>query len=124
MIADILVALLLLCGACFAFVAALGVVRLPDVFIRMHASTKAGTLGGGLILAAVALHFHDAGVTARVVAAIAFLILTAPVAAHVIGRAAYRIGVPMWEGSVIDELRAQPRRAPQPAPGSSEEMVP
>ncbi|EKV28070.1 Na(+) H(+) antiporter subunit G [Caenispirillum salinarum AK4] len=108
MIADIVIALLLVLGAFFAFVAALGVARLPDVFIRMHASTKAGTLGAGLILAAVALFFGEAAVTARAVAIIAFLLITAPIGAHIIGRAAYRTGVPLWSGSVVDEWAARP----------------
>lgn len=116
MIADIVIALLLVLGAFFAFVAALGVVRLPDVFIRMHASTKAGTLGAGLILGAVALYFGEAAVTARALAIIAFLLITAPIGAHVIGRAAYRTGVPLWKGSVVDEWAARPPEPPAAAP--------
>ena len=106
---EILAALLVVAGGFFALAAALGVLRLPDVLIRMHASTKAGTLGCGLILVAVAVHFGDTGIVARAVAAVVFLLLTAPVAAHMIGRAAYRTGVPLWQGTVIDEL-AQARR--------------
>jgi len=102
---DILTSLLVVLGAFFAFAAALGVLRLPDVLIRMHASTKAGTLGCGLILVAVAVHFSETGITARAVAAVVFLMLTAPVAAHMIGRAAYRTGVPLWKGTKVDELR-------------------
>ncbi|WP_299616040.1 monovalent cation/H(+) antiporter subunit G [Pelagibius sp.] len=102
---EILTALLVLAGGLFALAAALGVLRLPDVLIRMHASTKAGTLGCGLILLAVAVHFGESGIVARAVLAIVFLLLTAPVGAHLIGRAAYRTGVPLWQGTVIDELR-------------------
>jgi multicomponent Na+:H+ antiporter subunit G len=101
---DILTSLLLLSGGFFAAAAALGVLRMPDLMIRMHASTKAGTLGAGLILMAVAVHFGDLSVASRALAAIAFLLITAPVAAHMIGRAAYRTGVPLWEHSVVDEL--------------------
>ncbi len=101
---EIITAVLVLLGGLFAVAAALGVLRLPDVLIRMHASTKAGTLGCGLILAAVAVHFGETGIVARSIAAIVFLLLTAPVAAHMIGRAAYRTGVPLWKGMVIDEL--------------------
>ena len=95
---EIVTAVLVIMGALFAFFAALGVLRLPDVLIRMHASTKAGTLGCGLILAAVAVHFGETGIVARAAAAIVFLLLTAPVGAHMIGRAAYRTGVPLWTG--------------------------
>ena len=101
---ELLTAGLVLAGALFTVAAGLGVLRLPDVLIRMHASTKAGTLGCGLILVAVAVHFGEIGIVARAVAAIIFLLLTAPVAAHMIGRAAYRTGVPLWHGTVVDEL--------------------
>jgi multicomponent Na+:H+ antiporter subunit G len=92
-----IVGTLCLIGGAFALIAGLGILRLPDVLIRMHASTKAGTLGSGLILAAVALFFQDAGMTAKVVLAVLFLMLTAPIAAHMIGRAAVRQGVPLWK---------------------------
>lgn len=100
---DILTAIVVLAGGVFVFIAGLGIWRMPDLMIRMHASTKAGTLGVGLILAAVALSFAEMGTVSRAVAAIVFLLFTAPVAAHMIGRAAYRSGVPLWSGSVVDE---------------------
>ena len=101
---DVLTALLVLVGSFFVLAAALGVMRLPDVLIRMHASTKAGTLGCGLILVAAAIHFADTAIVARALATIVFIMLTAPVGAHRIARAAYRTGVPLWSGMVIDEL--------------------
>lgn len=114
---DLLTALLALAGGFFAFAAALGVVRMPDLFIRMHASTKAGTLGAGLILAALAVHTWDLAVATRALAAFAFLLLTAPVAAHMIGRAAYRTGVPLWEASILDEMGDRlERQADAPGP--------
>lgn len=100
---DILTAILVILGGLFALAAALGIVRLPDVMIRMHASTKAGTLGCGLILLAVAVYFGETAIVALAIATIVFLMLTAPVAAHLIGRAAYRAGAPLWKGTVIDE---------------------
>ena len=102
-------AALVLAGGLFGFVAAVGMLRLPDTITRMHASTKAGTLGAGLIMAAVALHFMQVGITLRAGAAILFLLLTAPVATHVIGRAAYHCGIRLWERTWKDEL-AQSRR--------------
>jgi multicomponent Na+:H+ antiporter subunit G len=101
---DYLVAALVLGGGLFGFVAAVGMVRLPDTITRMHASTKAGTLGAGLIMAAVAVHFMEVGITLRAGAAILFLLLTAPVATHVIGRAAYRCGIRLWDRTWKDEL--------------------
>jgi multicomponent Na+:H+ antiporter subunit G len=87
---------LVLIGAFFALAAGLGILRLPDVLIRMHASTKAGTLGSGLILLAVALNFWDIAVAAKATATVVFLLITAPIAAHMIGRAALRAGVDLW----------------------------
>lgn len=101
---ELLVSFFVVCGGFFAFVAALGVLRMPDMYTRMHASTKAGTLGAGLILLGVLFFFGDLSVGARAIAAIAFIFMTAPVAAHMIGRAAYRTSTPMWEGTLIDEL--------------------
>ncbi|MBF9043135.1 Na+/H+ antiporter subunit G [Rhodobacterales bacterium HKCCE4037] len=96
MIVEYIMAALVLLGGFFCFIAGLGVLRLPDVLIRMHASTKAGTLGSGLILIAVAIFFSDIGTMTRALATILFLLMTAPVAAHMIGRAAFRSRVPLW----------------------------
>lgn len=98
-----LVGTIILVGAFFALIAGLGILRLPDVLIRMHASTKAGTLGSGLILAAAALNFWDGAVTAKVIVAVLFLLLTAPLAAHMIGRAALRIGVKLYRTNSVPE---------------------
>lgn len=87
---DVIAGILILLGAAFAFIAALGVVRLPDVLTRMHASTKAGTLGSSLILVAAAVVFAETHITVLVIVTILFLMLTAPIGAHMIGRAAVR----------------------------------
>lgn len=101
---EIVIGLFLVLGAGFMLIAALGLVRMPDLATRMHATTKAGVLGAGLILVGVAVYFGTGPVVAKVVAVIVFLILTAPIAAHVIGRAAYFVGVPLWEHTRCDEL--------------------
>jgi multicomponent Na+:H+ antiporter subunit G len=115
---EVVSAALMILGSGFVLIAAIGIVRLPDLYIRMHAATKAGTLGAGLILLSVAVHFGELGIVTRALATIAFLLITAPVAAHVIGRAAYLFGVELWEGSVVDELRGCYDRATH-APGST-----
>ncbi len=89
--ADIIIGLLLLGGGGFVLIAAIGIVRLPDVLTRMHASTKAGTLGSLLILAGLAVHVATIPVASKVIATALFLLLTAPIAAHMIGRAHARI---------------------------------
>jgi multicomponent Na+:H+ antiporter subunit G len=103
---NLLIVILLLLGGGLAFISALGVLRLPDTLIRMHAATKAGTLGAGFILAAVGLYFHETATTLRAAMVIVFLLLTAPVAAHLIGRAAYRTGIRLWQGTWVDQLRS------------------
>jgi len=102
MILAIFLSASVLIGGFFAVIAGLGILRLPDVLIRMHATTKAGTLASGLIMLAVAAGFADASTVARAVAIMLFLLLTAPVAAHMIGRAAFRSGVPLWPPTKID----------------------
>ena len=112
MIRDALTLTLLAAGAFFILVAVIGTLRLPDVFTRMHAITKAGTLGVGLCMAAVAVHFGtQIEIVTRAMAVLLFLLLTQPASAQMIGRAAYRLGVPMAAGSARDDLRdADPER--------------
>jgi multicomponent Na+:H+ antiporter subunit G len=107
---DIVTSALLVLGGLFMLLAGIGILRMPDLFMRMQAATKAATLGAGCMLLAVAVHFSDLGVATRAALVIAFLFLTAPVAAHVIANAAYSVGVPLWKGSVCDELRARRER--------------
>ena len=102
--ADILVGILMLVGALFTLVASLGVLRMPDLFLRMSASTKAATLGTISLLIAVAVHFSEIGVASRAAATSIFLLLTVPVAAHMLGRAGYFVGVKLADSTVIDEL--------------------
>jgi multicomponent Na+:H+ antiporter subunit G len=102
---DVITSFLMISGSLFSLVAALGMLRLPDAIIRMHAATKAGTLGAGLILIAEAVFYQEIGITLRALAAIVFLLLTAPVAAHLIGRAAYYSGIKLWKKTWIDQLK-------------------
>lgn len=105
MIADIIVLVLMVLGACFMLVASLGILRMPDVFMRMSCNAKSVTIGLGLLLLAFTLHFREIGVGSRAVATIAFIALTIPVASHRIGRAAYLGGISLWEGTIKDEFR-------------------
>lgn len=95
---ETIVGIMLIVGGIFGVIGALGLVRMPDVLIRMHASTKIGTLMSGLILAAAAVWFWEPSVTVRVVLVVLFLLLTAPIASHMIGRAAVSLGVPLFKG--------------------------
>jgi multicomponent Na+:H+ antiporter subunit G len=102
---DIAIMVLTAIGTLFILLAALGIVRMPDFYLRLSVTTKAITLGLGLILIGAAVYFGSIAVTSRVVAIIFFLLLTAPVAAHMIGRASYFTGIRMWDRSVLDELK-------------------
>ncbi len=96
--------ILIVFGVFFIFIAGIGLLRMPDVYLRMSASTKAATLGLILILLGTAVYFSELDVTSRAIATIIFVFLTAPVSAHMIGRAAYSNGVKVWEGTEVDEL--------------------
>ena len=102
----------MLFGALLMLLGALGVLRLPDLYMRVSASTKASTLGVGFTLLSLAIHFNELGITSRALATIGFIIITAPVAAHLISRAAYLVDDPLWKGSIVDELkdRIDPKR--------------
>jgi len=115
---DAMTSALLLVGALFALLAAIGLLRMPDAFTRMQASTKASTLGVGCLLAATALQLGDVASITRAVAIGAFLMLTLPVASHVIARAAYLSDAPLWEGTVVDQWREDAER-----PGSGHEST-
>ena len=101
---DLLAAALLLAGVATALLAALGLLRMPDVLTRMSATSKAATLAKMCIFLAVAIAFEDLGVAARALAAVAFVFLTAPLAAHAVGRAAVALGVPLFPGTRVNEM--------------------
>lgn len=102
---DAVTSLLLVVGSAFMLLAGLGVIRMPDVFMRTQAATKAATLGAGCLLTAVAVHSGELTVVTRAMLIASFILLTAPVSAHMIARAAHSVGTPLWEGTIADELR-------------------
>ncbi len=108
-ILDLLGAASLLVGAAFGVVGALGVLRFPDVYTRTHAASKAGTLGSGFCLLAVALGTESIDVATRAAVAIIFFMLTAPVSAHLLARAAFRAGYPSdcAENAYLAEVERQ-----------------
>ena len=104
MIVDIVVGILAFLGTIFVFLAAVGLLRMPDTYLRLAVTTKAATLGIGLLLIAAAIHSYELAMTAKVLAIILFILLTAPVSAHLIGRTSYLGGVKLWKDSVMDDL--------------------
>lgn len=101
---EVIMSVFMLASALFILLAAIGILRLPDLLTRMHASTKAGALGIALMMIAVSVHFTSLAIFAKAIAVILFIFMTAPVAAHAIGRAGYFVGVPVWDNTVKDEL--------------------
>lgn len=104
LIQELLSTFFIILGVIFMMIAALGIIRLPDFYIRMSAITKAGTMGVGLIVIGIAIYFNELIISAKSFVIISFMLLTAPVAAHIIARAAYRQGVPFWGKNLFDEL--------------------
>ncbi|KWX77989.1 cation:proton antiporter [Paenibacillus riograndensis] len=107
LIGELLIAILVLLGALFCGLGAFGLVRLPDVYLRSHAATKSATLGVLCVLTGAFLFFffYIDTLSVKLLLAIVFVFITSPVAGHLNGRAAYRSGVPLWKGSVQDDLK-------------------
>jgi multicomponent Na+:H+ antiporter subunit G len=100
------VAVLLAGGVVFTIVAAVGLVRLPDLYSRTHAASKSETLGAALALAAVAVAIGPDPALAKVVLLLAFVFVTGPTAAHAIARAAHEEGFEPWERPAADSSDA------------------
>jgi multicomponent Na+:H+ antiporter subunit G len=108
---EILIIILMSLGSLFVLLAAVGLVRMPDLYLRISVTTKAATLGIGLVLASAAIYFQETSITTRILAIILFILLTAPVAAHLLSRASYITGVPLWKNSVMDELKGKYKKS-------------
>ncbi|GAA4622074.1 monovalent cation/H(+) antiporter subunit G [Cellulomonas oligotrophica] len=103
-VADVVAVVCLLGGAFFAFAAGVGALRFPDLLSRMHAGTKPQVLGLVLVLIGLALRLREGGAVWALVLVAVFQMLTAPVAAHMVGRAGYRTGKVRHDLLVVDEL--------------------
>lgn len=100
---EALISTLLVVGAACGLLAAVGLLRMPDLFTRLQASSKAATLGAILIMVATAVAFHGGSAAVRALLVILFLALTTPVGAHLIARAAYLRGERMKDAGAVDE---------------------
>jgi multicomponent Na+:H+ antiporter subunit G len=110
-VADVASAVCLLGGAFLAFAAGVGALRFPDLLARMHAATKPQVLGLVLVLGGLALRLRDRGPVWALVLVALFQMLTAPVGAHLVGRAGYRTGKVRADLLVTDELTRDLERA-------------
>ncbi|MCQ6276522.1 Na+/H+ antiporter subunit G [Bacillus sp. V3B] len=115
-IVRVVVVILIIVGAFLNLVSAVGVLRLPDVYTRNHAASKAATLGIVSILLATFLYYYvEVGhFNARLILAMVFLFITSPVAGHLINRAAYNSGVKLWDKSVQDDLKKEMQQNSKP----------
>lgn len=95
---------LILAGVLLTILAGIGLLRFPDVFARMHAATKPAILGLVLVLGGTAMLVDQPGDRVKLLLVAAFQLVTAPVAAHMVGRAAHRAGTHMSPLTSIDEL--------------------
>ncbi len=102
---DILSILLIITGTVLMLISAIGIIRLPDFYLRMSAITKAATLGLFLLLIGLVIYFNNLQLSIKSFIIITFILLTNPVGAHAIARAAYMKGTKLWERNTIDELK-------------------
>ena len=94
----------LILGALFVLISAIGLVRLPDLFMRMHATTKTTSLGITLILIGVIVAFPTWTVVLKGLLIIAFTFLTTPLGAHMISKAGHLLGIKKWDRYIRDDL--------------------
>lgn len=120
---EILIAVLSTLGAIIILVAAIGILRMPDFYLRLSVTVKAATLGVGIFLLCAAMEFPYTEVPIKSLAIIFFLLMTSPVAAHMIGRRAFRSNIPMWKDTWVDELEETYHQNGPPVrnPGESNE---
>ncbi len=98
---------LLVLGALLALLAAVGLQRFDDVFARMHSATKPATLGLMLVLGGAAVVIQSPGAVSKLLLVVLLQFITAPVAAHLVGRAAYRAGTELSPDTIVDDVAAE-----------------
>jgi multicomponent Na+:H+ antiporter subunit G len=100
---EIIGYILIAIGVLFDIFGCIGLVRFPDVYNRLQASTKCVTLGTIVLLIGVALASGSGAMAAKAIVCAVFIVLTSPTAAHAIAKGAYSSGVELWENSVVDK---------------------
>jgi multicomponent Na+:H+ antiporter subunit G len=105
---TVLASLFVLAGSIFCLLAAIGVLRFPDLYTRMHAATKVGPLGAGLVLVGAGIASGDLLIFVRCLVGLLFLILVSPVSAHLLARAALKSGIAPSSITSINEYEDSP----------------
>jgi multicomponent Na+:H+ antiporter subunit G len=109
---EFLTAACILTGSVFILIAAIGLVRLPDLLCRSHAVAKAMTLGLFLLLIALWLHVGEKQTALKIVLAIFFQLITIPISSHLLGLLALNKNISRWRNRPMDDHRATPPPAP------------
>jgi len=102
---EVIVSFFLLSGTFFMLIASIGIIRLPDFYIRMSVVTKASTIGLGLMMIGAGIYFNTLEALIKVIAIVIFIIATSPIAAHIISKAASQIKVPFWKKTDLTDYR-------------------
>jgi multicomponent Na+:H+ antiporter subunit G len=103
-VADVIAAVCLTIGALLALIAAIGILRFPDVLTRMHSATKPQVLGLLLVLLGLGFRLRDVGAIGMLLLVALFQLVTSPIASHMVGRASFRAGQVRRDLLVVDEL--------------------
>ncbi len=101
---EILSGILIILGSIFVLISASGLLKMPDLYMRTSVTTKASTIGVGMVLLGTAVYFEDLGIYARAILIIIFIFMTAPIGSHLIGRAGFLDKVELWKGTIVNEL--------------------
>jgi multicomponent Na+:H+ antiporter subunit G len=109
MISEWIAAILLVLGALFMLIASIGVLKMTDVYQRMHAVTKAPSLGAFLMILSMIIYFQDFWLTVQGILINIFVFMTTPVGTHMLGRVAHLMHVELGADEVIDELEETDR---------------
>jgi len=114
-----IIAFFILGGAFFGFVAAIGIIRLPDMYTRLHAASKSSTLGVMMMMTGTFLYFWyvEGYVDTELILAVVFIFITAPVAAHLLGRSGFHADVEPYQLTILNELKRDETGAPDGSRG-------
>lgn len=111
MINEWIAAILLVLGAGFMLIAGIGILRFPDFYLRMHAATKAPSLGVFLMVVGIMVYFGDILVVVQGTLIVLFIFITTPVGAHMLSRAAHLMGIRQSDEMIVDELSEHEKKS-------------
>lgn len=102
---EIISSVFIAAGVFFMLIASIGILRLPDFYIRLSVITKTSTIGIGLVLLGVSVYFNNLEVALKAFGVIFFIILTSPASAHITAKAATFIKIPFWEKTDLKDYK-------------------